>query len=276
MYSWAVSLVPRSRNIKPGVCKNEILGAYDGLTRFFFVCLPMYADREGRLEDRPMRLKAEILPYDNCDIEAILSQLAHDKFIHRYEVDGESFIQVVNFTKHQNPHKNEADSELPLQPVDSKVLKKSPEKVVLSTDKPGTTPADSLLLVTDSLYKETSAKADALFLYWQTAMKHPRAKFIGKRKRNAINALKQYSVDDLKQAVDGCKLTPFNMGENDSGQIFDDLELITRNESNIERFMQNAEAPPERKQNETNRKQSAVDRVRQATGTDLRTELGTG
>jgi hypothetical protein len=66
------------------------------------------------------------------------------------------------------------------------------------------------------------------------------------------------------------------MGENDSGQIFDDLELITRNESNIERFMQNAEAPPERKQNETNRKQSAVDRVRQATGTDLRTELGTG
>jgi len=36
------------------------------LARLLYPGLWMLADREGRLEDRPLRIKAEILPYDTC------------------------------------------------------------------------------------------------------------------------------------------------------------------------------------------------------------------
>jgi hypothetical protein len=66
----------RARNIKPGFFKNEELATKDPLARILFEGLWCMADREGRLEDRPARIKAEVLPYDECDIEPLLSSLA--------------------------------------------------------------------------------------------------------------------------------------------------------------------------------------------------------
>jgi hypothetical protein len=73
------------------------------------------ADREGRLEDRPARIKAEVLPYDSCDVESLLNSLAagQDPFIVRYESEGRRYIQVSNFHKHQSPHLKEAKSTIP-------------------------------------------------------------------------------------------------------------------------------------------------------------------
>lgn len=51
----------RSRNIKPGLFKNEVLGVADPIYTILFQGLWVLADREGRLEDRPMRIKAETL-----------------------------------------------------------------------------------------------------------------------------------------------------------------------------------------------------------------------
>ncbi len=103
----------RSRNIKPGFFLNDELAECDPLARLLFAGLWCIADREGRLEDRPKRIKAEVLPYDDCDVDQLLDQLAERGFIIRYEVDGSRYIQVTNFSKHQNPHKNEKDSEIP-------------------------------------------------------------------------------------------------------------------------------------------------------------------
>lgn len=103
----------RTRYIKPGFFKNEILAEIDPLGRILFAGLWCWADREGRLEDRPVRIKAEILPYDNCDIEALLNALAEKGFILRYEVDGNRYIQITTFKAHQNPHKKEAQSIIP-------------------------------------------------------------------------------------------------------------------------------------------------------------------
>ncbi len=84
--------------------------------------------------------------------------------------------------------------------------------------------------------------AREVFDYWRQVMDHPRAKLDSKR-RNAINArLKEgRSVEDLKRAVDGCSVTPHNMGQNKHRQRYDDIELICRNSPNVERFMGNAE-----------------------------------
>ena len=103
----------RARNIKPSFFLNDQLAELDPLARLLFIGLWCLADREGRLEDRPRRIKAEVLPYDDCDVDAFLTDLHRAGFIIRYEVAGERYIQVVNFTKHQNPHVKEAKSTIP-------------------------------------------------------------------------------------------------------------------------------------------------------------------
>lgn len=54
----------RNRTIRAGFFQNEILGALPPLARLLFVGLWTIADREGRLEDRPLRIAVEILPYE--------------------------------------------------------------------------------------------------------------------------------------------------------------------------------------------------------------------
>ena len=63
----------RSRNIKPGFFANDELAELPALTRLFFIGMWTIADREGRLEDRPKKLKVEVLPYDECDAETMLA-----------------------------------------------------------------------------------------------------------------------------------------------------------------------------------------------------------
>ena len=103
----------RARNIKPGFFTNDVLAECSALARILFQGLWCHADREGRLEDRPRKLKAEILPYDDCNTEELLCQLASRGFIVRYQHGAERFIQVVNFCKHQNPHVKEQESTIP-------------------------------------------------------------------------------------------------------------------------------------------------------------------
>lgn len=103
-------LMARSRLLKPGFFQNEELADIPFAGRLLFQGLWLLADREGRLEDRPRRIKAEILPYDDVDAEGLLTALADHEFIIRYEHGGQRFIQVVAFTKHQSPHINEAPS----------------------------------------------------------------------------------------------------------------------------------------------------------------------
>lgn len=108
----------RSRNIKPGFFKNELLGTEDPFVSLTFAGLWCIADREGILEDRPIRIKAEIFPYrENFDINRYLTVLERLKFILRYEVNGNKYIKVVNFEKHQHPHKTEKASEYPHPPT---------------------------------------------------------------------------------------------------------------------------------------------------------------
>ena len=103
----------RARNIKPGFFKNEDLGELTPVVRLFFIGLWCVADREGRFEDRPRRLWAEIMPYDHYEGEAAMEQLAARGFVVRYEVDGMRCAQIVNFLKHQTPHCKEAPSIIP-------------------------------------------------------------------------------------------------------------------------------------------------------------------
>jgi hypothetical protein len=76
-----------------------------------------------------------------------------------------------------------------------------------------------------------------VFAYWQAVMEHPRAKLDGKRRRAIVARLSAgYSVDDIKQAVNGCKASPHHQGKNKQGTVYDDIELICRDAPHLERF----------------------------------------
>lgn len=109
----------RARQLKPGLYKNEDLAECSIWARFIFPGLWTMADRSGRLEDRPKRIKAELLPFDDQPIGPILEELEKWGFIKRYEVAGVRYIWIPNFVKHQNPHKNEKPSDLPAHPEDA-------------------------------------------------------------------------------------------------------------------------------------------------------------
>lgn len=215
----------RARNIKPGFFSNDDLADCQPLARLLFIGLWCIADREGRMEDRPRRIRAEILPYDDCDIDALLDELQHHGFILRYEVGGEGFIQVLNFTKHQNPHMKEAKSTIPAPTDDEPVTGETEACEVLSKDQPeagkdqapeehhtstvqepekhNESPADSGFRIPDSLIPETikppcapaahdcGQKADLFDRFWAL---YP-------NKKNKANARKAWAklkvTDDL-------------------------------------------------------------------------------
>jgi hypothetical protein len=105
----------RARNIKPGFFSNDALGELPPMARILFIGLWCQADREGRLEDRPKRIRAEVLPYDDVDVDSMLNMLAQGQnpFIVRYAHEVGKYIQIVHFLDHQKPHPNEAASTIP-------------------------------------------------------------------------------------------------------------------------------------------------------------------
>ncbi len=145
----------RARNIKPNIMANETLGELPPLTRLLFIYLWMLADREGRIEDRPRRIAALALPFDTgADVESMLSELAAAGFIGRYQADGLSCIQVLNFYKHQSPHVREQASGLPPMPSDEQ---KSTAKAVPRHCQGGamSSPRSPDSLIPDSLNDES-------------------------------------------------------------------------------------------------------------------------
>lgn len=150
----------RSRNIKPAFFLNDDLAENNcPLGRLLFIGLWTIADYKGDLEWRAGRIKTQLLPYDDCDIKKLAINLDKSGFV-RFYSDGEKiYLNIINFVKHQNPHKNERESgsETPpysdamRQAIDLSTLTINRDKSGLKLNRDGTNPADSLIPITDSL-----------------------------------------------------------------------------------------------------------------------------
>ena len=106
-------IILRARNIKPGFFTNEQLVECSPFARLLFIGLWCLADREGRLEDRPVRIKMQIFPADNVNVDELLNELQSREFIRRYEVNGVKVVDIPTFKKHQHINIKEQESSLP-------------------------------------------------------------------------------------------------------------------------------------------------------------------
>lgn len=93
---------------------------------------------------------------------------------------------------------------------------------------------------------ESKAKnVQSVFDYWKLAMQHPGAR-LDKKRTGVISARLDdgYAVPDLKLAIDGCKLSPFHMGQNDQSVVYDGIEVIFKNAGNVDKFIALASRKP--------------------------------
>lgn len=105
--------MPRNRSLPHTVFSDDKLAMLPFEARWLLLGLATIADREGRLEDRPARIKAAILPYDDVDTDGILTLLDSRGHIARWVSNGVAIIEIMSFSERYAPHYKEAESQLP-------------------------------------------------------------------------------------------------------------------------------------------------------------------
>lgn len=152
----------RTRSIKPSFFKNEYLAECEPMARLLFAGLWTLADSQGRMEFRPLRIKAELFPYDNCDIVGLLKQLADKGFVRAYESGDVRVLEIPTFGEHQRCHPDERDEGLPPPDESAKtiVFPERNEKPGNPTMEPGNPPA-SCALYPSTFNPSTSNPLDA-------------------------------------------------------------------------------------------------------------------
>lgn len=113
------------------------------MARLLFIGLWTLADRDGRLENRPMRIKAELFPYENCDMASLLTQLADRGFVRAYEAGDKRVLEIPKFRDHQRCHPDEKSEGLPppCESAETAVFPEQNAKPGNPTTEPGNFPS---------------------------------------------------------------------------------------------------------------------------------------
>lgn len=149
----------RARNIKPAFFTSEQLADSCPLGRLLFIGMWTLADFKGDFEWKARTIKIQILPWDNCDINQLAINLDKSGLVRFYSDGDKVFVNIPNFEKHQNPHKNERDkgSDIPVysesmrQAIDLQGLTINRDLSGLKRNDSASDRADSLILNPDSL-----------------------------------------------------------------------------------------------------------------------------
>ena len=101
----------RIRAIHPRAPQDDDVASMSLAARYLWAYLPCHADREGRMEERPLMLKGEVFPADSVDVAVLLTEMEERRFIVRYRgANGRRLIQIRNFRAYQRPDHRERQS----------------------------------------------------------------------------------------------------------------------------------------------------------------------
>jgi len=251
----------RARGLKPGFFHNEDLIELPFEYRLLFAGLWCLADREGRLEDRPKKIKLNVFPGDNVDVDAGLQALHDRGFIQRYSHGTVRYIQILAWKKHQHPHIKEGASTIPAPCEHSASTVQAPDEQQPRQGRARLTPSsltpDSGLRTPDSReekkeegssnpveQKLDTGPVERVFEHWRSEFGHRKAVLDPKRRRVIQAALKLHDEETLRQSISGYRNSPHHMGENDQRTVYDDISLFLRDATRIENGLRFARGPP--------------------------------
>jgi uncharacterized phage protein (TIGR02220 family) len=128
--------------------------------------------------------------------------------------------------------------EIPLKGKSTRISKKEPlvrkikDKDIVNEEEPRSQ-------ISVEPQSRISNNIQQAFDHWIQVMekKAGACKLTAKRKSLITARLKEgYTLDDLKQAIEGCRNSKYHRGQNDKGTVYDSIELIFRDGGNVERF----------------------------------------
>lgn len=216
--------MPRIRSLKIGLFHNEELCDLSPWHRLLFAGLPLLADKEGRLEDRPRRIKAELFPYDDLDIDVLLTDLARRSFVLRYVADGVAAIAIPNFLKHQRPNNKEAASVIPAPTCEQFSAQHEKDQGEwslgsgLGNGLGKGEAADGAAGADGAPPKVLMTRAEDLMAVWNTATHPPIARcreLTAKRKRHCASRLKERTLPEWETIFGRIQESTFCQGVND-------------------------------------------------------------
>lgn len=94
----------RRRMIDPNFWQSEDVAKLNIRQRLLFVGLFSNADDEGKLRGNPAFVRSLIFPYEDIsisDIEDDLNIIEKVASLSQYEVEGNKYIKLINWTKFQ-------------------------------------------------------------------------------------------------------------------------------------------------------------------------------
>lgn len=83
-----------------------------------------------------------------------------------------------------------------------------------------------------------------IFDHWRETHRKPNAKLDAQRERKIRAALKEFSEEQLRNAISGYASSPFHNGQNNTGTKYDEITLILRDTAHIEKGLEFFAAPP--------------------------------
>jgi hypothetical protein len=102
--------------LKPDFWTDEKVVQLTDAAKLLFQGLWNLADREGRLEDKPVSIGFKVRPWDPTRVPELLAELAAIGLIVRYQAEGIDCILVPRLPIHQRMHPREMASKLPPLP----------------------------------------------------------------------------------------------------------------------------------------------------------------
>lgn len=97
---------------------------------------------------------------------------------------------------------------------------------------------------TNKYYEKFENQIFDIFDFWKDLFQHPQAKLdVKRRKKIKDRLLEGYTVNDLRDALEGCRQSPWHMGHNPSGKIYDSIDLIFRDAEKVDNFIKNKYHP---------------------------------
>ncbi len=219
--------------------------------RLLFIATWNFADDEGGLERSAKQLKAQAFPYDQIDCEPLLQELLKAGVLVEYEAEGKKYLHIKGFGTHQKIEKKAR----PRHPVyrDSPTTHRgvgecSPSSAVSSLESKGRDHKKDTSASPPATERESDGKTkeivERVFAHWQTEFGKHKAVLDGKRRKIISQALKGYDEATLCAAISGYKFSPFHMGKNENGTVYNDIGLILRNAGQIDKGLEFARSKP--------------------------------
>ncbi len=265
----------RIRSIKPEWLEDERLALASPIARVMSIALITLADDEGRGRGNPVTLGGRVFPGSENpreDSATALGELARLRYIVLYEVDGQAYFQIRNWTKHQRVDKP-TPSRLPAPPADDcrentivpttlTILAKVREDSRGVANDSGTFAPDLGPRTVDQDQDQDRKSAGALssesgtptpdpvqevFNTWLEEHVSPdqRAKCKLNAKRRALirARLREYPLPRLQDALRGAKRSAWHMGQNPEGRRYTGLQTLLRDGEQVEKFEALLSAP---------------------------------